>query len=342
MLQASRILRIDWFAYLNVDVVYKEEFDRWVRGDRFVRPVIRRLLRPARSNLSGMQTVVKNFRLGLDRLNLPHSYNRPFFTLRGSRKIISFGLGLNGLRGLARSNPVIAAIGFPYPAELPDLCEKYNIRRFLQHSPWVLDLVRSANAYPRDIFELWPAGTDTDRWVPSGGLAGSLAATEILIYEKTPSGNPAYAVDLVEPIREFLRARSIVFSEIKYGHYSTEDYRARLSRATAMIFLSAHESQGLACQECLSCDVPVIAWDQGYWLDPARQKYGLRDVPATSVPYFDERCGVTFRDFGDFSKQFEPFLERVLSGSFRPREYMLENLTIEKSTRRMLKIYESI
>ena len=325
-----------------MDVIYREEFDRWIPGDRFVRPAIRRLLRPRRSTLSGMQTVVTNFLTGLHRLNIAHSYNRPFFTLGRSRKVISFGLGLNGVTGLARSNPVIAAIGFPYPAELPDLCEQYNIRKFLQHSDWVLDLVKSANIYPSGIFDLWPAGIDTDRWAPITSVPGHETEVEILIYDKTPRGGAAFDTDLVQPIREYLRANKHSYTEIRYGQYSTEEYRAKLRRAKAMIFLSAHESQGLAYQECLSCNVPVIAWDQGFWLDTARHKYGRSNVPATSVPFFDERCGSRFRDFGGFAAEFDPFLERALSGAFRPREFILENLTIEKSTRRMLEIYNSI
>ena len=326
-----------------MDVTYREEFDRWIIGDRFVRPVIRRLLRPRRTNLSGMQTVVRNFLTGLNRLNIAHTYNQPFFTLGRSRKVVSFGLGLNGVKGLARSNPVIAAIGFPYPAELPDLCEQYNIRKFLQHSDWVLDLVRSANIYPSEIFDLWPAGIDTDKWAPTADRRAGESGTEILIYDKTPrEGGSAFDTDLVQPIREYLHANNRSYSEIRYGQYSTAEYQAKLRRARAMIFLSAHESQGLAYQECLSCNVPVLAWDPGIWLDPARHKYGRPHVHATSVPFFDEQCGSKFRDFSEFAAVFEPFLERALSGAFRPREFILQNLTIEKSTRRMLEIYNSI
>ncbi len=325
-----------------MDVIYGEEFDRWIPGDRLVRPAIRRLLRPRRSTLSGMQTVVTNFLTGLRRLNIGHSYNRPFFTLGRSRKVISFGLGLNGVKGLARSNPVIAAIGFPYPAELPGLCEQYNIQKFLQHSGWVLDLVKSANIYPSEIFDLWPAGIDTDKWAPAAGVPGRETAAEILIYDKTPHDGAAYDTDLVQPIREYLRANNHAYSEIRYGQYFTEEYQAKLRRARAMIFLSTHESQGLAYQECLSCNVPVFAWDQGFWLDPVRYKYGRPNVRATSVPFFDARCGSRFRDFGEFAAGFAPFMERARSGAFRPREFILENLTIEKSTRRMLEIYNSI
>ena len=37
-----------------------------------------------------------------------------------------------------------------------------------------------------------------------------------------------------------------------------------------MIFLVEHETQGIAYQEAMACDVPILAWDQGNWLDPKR------------------------------------------------------------------------
>lgn len=326
----------------SMELIYREEFDRWLKGDRFVRPVLRRLLRGKRTQLSGMQTVVENFKLGLRRRKVPYSFNRPFFTIGKQKKVISFGLGLNGLNGLSRANPVIAAVGFPYPAELPQLCEQFNIRRFLQHSDWVLEFVRSANIYPNEVFGLWPAGIDTEKWAPRAGSSGKMALNEVLIYDKTPRGNGSFDLQLVKPIKEFLRSNGHAYAEVIYGKYSTEEYQTKLSRAKAMIFLSAHESQGLACQECLSSNVPVLAWDQGLWLDPVRHKFGRPFVPATSVPYFDERCGARFRDAEEFVSQFPAFLENVHSGIYRPREYILENLTIEESTRRMLEIYDSI
>src|SRR5215211_4698481 len=106
-----------------MEIVYREEFDRWVKGDRYVRPVIRRLLRGKRTKFSGMQMVVKNFLTGLERKGISYSFNRQTSLVAKSKKVISFGLGVNGVRGLEKGNPIIAAIGFPYPGDLPDLCE---------------------------------------------------------------------------------------------------------------------------------------------------------------------------------------------------------------------------
>lgn len=321
-------------------LIYREEFDRWIRGDRHFRPLVRRLLGRKSPYLSGMQTVVRNFRLGLQRRGIEHSYNPLMFTVGRSEKVISFGLGMNGVRGLHRSVPVIAAIGFPYPGELPDLCGEYNVKRYLQHSRWVLDLALSANAYSPEIFDLWPAGIDVDEWKPTGDSRSK--PIDVLIYNKVLWDKEQAEVRLVRPVREFLAKEKLSVAEIRYGGYTPDEYQRRLGECKVMVFLSAHESQGLAYQEALASGVPVIAWNPGVWLDPARLKIGRPHVPATSVPFFDERCGATFGAAAEFSARFEAFFERHLSGGLAPREFILENLTIEKSTSRMLQIYDAI
>ena len=293
-------------------IIYKEEKDRWIKGDRFVRPAIRKLIRKSSPRQSGMQKVVANFLIGLSRSGVKYNFNKSFsFTNRSTDKIISFGLGKQGLEGVKKSNPLIAAIGFPYPLDLPELCDNYNTKKYLQHSSWVLDFAKSANLYKEEIYGLWPAGIDTVNWIPAKKLEKK--QIDVLIYNKVYWEVEHFNNILVQPIRDFLSLNKFSFTEIIYGQYNNEEYIAKLNESKVMIFLSAHESQGLAYQECLSCDIPVIAWDQGFWLDPIRFKYGKPIVKASSVPYFDERCGMKFVDFEEFTKRFMNFFENSMS-----------------------------
>lgn len=323
-----------------IPIIYREEIDRWLKGDRHVRPLVRRIVRGKPKRRSGMQKVVDNFIRGLNQLGIGYTFNRSLLLTKRSEKTISFGLGMRGLEGVKKDTPVIAAIGFPYPLELPELCEKYNIKKFLQHSQWVLNLAKSAKVYDDDIFDLWSAGIDTEEWRPKTNLAAR--EIDVLIYNKIYWDKEKLDRELVQPIREFLITRDYSFAEIAYGNYFNEEYKDKLAQAKVMIFLSAHESQGIAYQECLSSDVPIIAWDQGQWLDPVRFKYNRPDVRATSVPFFDERCGAKFGDINAFFLRFEQFFDDAMSNSFSPREFILDNLSIEKSTKRLLDIYGSI
>ena len=107
-----------------------------------------------------------------------------------------------------------------------------------------------------------------------------------------------------------------------------------------MLFFCEHESQGIAYSEALSMDVPILAWNQRRWLDPNRHAYGLSDWPATSVPYWDERCGEQFVSLSEFPEVLDRFVERNARGKYRPREFILENLTLEKGARAYLSLLE--
>ena len=98
-----------------------------------------------------------------------------------------------------------------------------------------------------------------------------------------------------------------------------------------MVFLCEHETQGIAYQQALSCGVPILAWDRGgYWQDPSYYPHKVTFGPVTSVPYWDERCGKTFKDITAFMDAWSSFWEDVCSQRFRPRDYILQNLTLEK------------
>ena len=89
-------------------------------------------------------------------------------------------------------------------------------------------------------------------------------------------------------------------------------------------------------------NVPVFAWDQGFSLDPNRFNWNDPIMPATSVPFFDEKCGDRFKNYTDFENKFNEFYANVLNRRYAPREYILNNLTLRKSGERMIQILDSV
>lgn len=323
-----------------MQVIYKQERDRWLKGDRYIRAPLRRLLRGEPTQLSGMQRVVRNFCKGLEKKGINYNLNGHSLYFQRPSKIISFGLGRDGLDGVHKKSALIAAVGFPHPKELPNLPLDYNLKRFLQHSPWILDFVKSSRIYPNEVFATWPAGIDAVEWAPASQWHNK--GLEILIYDKIHWNYQQQSKQILDPIKSYLRSRDISFAEIRYGKYTVDEYKRALNSTKAMIFLCEHETQGFAYQEALSMGVPVLAWDQGQYLDPDAPRDGNEPIAATSVPFFDERCGLRFENYADFLTKFETFFSNVQLGSYQPRDYILENLTIEKSTDMMLSIYNSI
>lgn len=307
------------------------ERDRWVPGDRLIRPIVRRLVR-GKGRTGGIEKVFVNLCLGLDRLGVRYEVNVPFTDLRAGDRVAVLGRGRQSLQGYDRPNPIVAGIGLMgHPGEWPTLCDDYPVVRYLQHSEWANNVYKP---YFGDRCGIWPVGVDTDAWAPSIARKD----LDFLLYDKVQWDREHNEPRLIQPIREALRYRGLRFAEIRYGNYDESGFRELLSRSKAMIFLSESESQGLAYQECLSSGVPLLAWDQGYWLDPSRFQWGNPHVQATSVPYFDPRCGDKFRSIEEFDASLDRFLERLRSGQFDPRAYILETLTLERCSQRFVAI----
>ncbi|MBF0155198.1 MAG: glycosyltransferase [Magnetococcales bacterium] len=310
--------------------IQQPEKDRWIRGDRHVRPWIRRLLRgPGRP--SGIERVFLNLCHGVDRLGIPYVVNPPFGDLKRGDRIGVLGRGRHCLDGYDRPFPIVAGIGLmTHPSEWPTLCDDYPVVRYLQHASWANDLYKP---YYGDRCALWPAGIDTDSWQPTESRRKD---TDFLLYNKIHWCINERRIELLDPIKKILQKQGLSFLEIRYGHYRPVEYRQALARCRAMIFLSESESQGIACQEALSSGVPVLAWDPGECRDPLRFQWGVPHIPASSVPFFDERCGMCFPHSGAFLETLGCFLCTLQSGRFAPREHILERFTLEKSATQFL------
>lgn len=303
------------------------ERDRWLPGDRFVRPVVRRLLRGS-PQAGGLDKVFLNLRLGLDQLGLPYEINLPFRKLHPADRVAVLGRGRHCLDGYDRLNPIVAGIGLmTHPSQWPTLCTDYPVVRYLQHSAWCDAVYRP---YFGERCAIWPVGIDTHRWQP-GAPAGK--TTDFLLYDKIHWARAARETELIAPLRAALTRLGCTHETLRYGAYEPGAFQAALSRCRAMIFLSAHESQGIAAEEAMASGVPLLAWDPGLVEDPERFTWGQPVIPATSVPYFDARCGLTFRDAAEFQTQLPLFLEKLRGGRLAPRDYILEHLTLEKCAR---------
>ncbi|MBF0176409.1 MAG: glycosyltransferase [Magnetococcales bacterium] len=315
--------------------IVEPEKDRWFRGDHHIRPKIRRLLRGP-TPPTGPGQVFANLCRGLDHLRVPYCVNLPFGDLEQGDRIGVLGLGLNCLNGYNHPFPIVAGISLmSHPSQWPTLCDDYPVVRYLQHSSWSNDLYKP---YFGDRCALWPAGIDTHYWQPTHDKIPK--DYDFLIYNKISWCREERRIELIDPIRHILHKRGLRSMEIRYGSYRPDMYRQALARCRAMIFLSESESQGIAYQEALASGVPVLAWDPGECRDPSRFQWGVPHIPASSVPFFDERCGMRFVHSGVFPEVLDHFMDHLHTHRFAPRDYILENLTLELSTRQFLHYLE--
>jgi hypothetical protein len=309
-----------------LNLFYEEpEPDRWVPLDRYPRRLVRRLLR-GKPRAGGQRRVFLNLCLGLDRIGARYRVNDYRRALRHPDEvacIIGKPFVLDKVRW---ENPILfgAAI-YSHPLDDPELPQRLPVKKVLVPGPWMKAMFEPEWG---DVVEAWPVGIDTGRWRPSDP---EQKAIDVLLYDKVMWNHERFESTLIEPIRTILRRSERSFREIRYGHYREEEFHQALAQCRAMIFLCEHETQGIAYQQALSCDVPILAWDcGGDWQDPAYFPHRVRFGPVTSVPYWDERCGIKFSSLEEFEANWSSFWDGVQSRSFSPREYILQNLTLEK------------
>jgi hypothetical protein len=309
------------------------EVDRWILGDRWLRPLARRIIR-GKARMGGIDKVFHNLCLGLDRLDIEYFVNLPFKELKADDRVGVLGRGRHSLQGYDKSNPIVAGIALMgHPSEWPTLCEDYPVTRYLQHSAWASEVYRP---YFGDRCGIWPVGIDTDTWVPK---ANNFKDIDLLIYDKVMWNREIVKPALFGVINDFASRKNLVVETVVYGSYTESEYRSLLGRSRGMIFLCEHESQGIAYQECLSSGVPILAWDQGRCLDPNRFAWGQPNIAATSVPYFDDRCGERFKGPENLDVKLALFMGKIEASVYSPRDFVMENLTLKRCAAQFLSFF---
>ena len=275
---------------MPLNLFYEEpESDRWIKGDRYPRRFLRKLLRP-RSWVSGHQRVFYNLVAGLKRIGQSYRINDYRYAQLHPDEVACIIGKPFILEKQQWKNPILfGASIFSHPCEQPQNFSKYPIERILLPGAWMADMWSSY--FPGRI-HVWPVGIDTQFWSPNPDVEKDI---DLLIYDKIRWNYAEHKDTLLEPIRACLDDLGYRHHSIRYGTYDWSEYQSLLSRSKAMIFCCEHETQGIAYQEALACDIPILAWDRGgHWQDPSFYPHRVQYGPVTSVPYWDERCGDTF------------------------------------------------
>lgn len=208
---------------------------------------------------------------------------------------------------------------FTLPNDAPP--EVWNVRRnIVVNCDWVKDvyaaLFRNWNIVVN--MSVWAVGIDTEKFKPQKGQR-----KKCLVYHKRGSENN------LKLILETLTSLKIDYIVLKYGEYSEEELMSACGESLFAILNTATESQGIAYQEILSMGIPCYVIDKEVWDDRPEVS-----CPASSAPYFDNRCGIKHNNLSRLSE----FLDRL--STFKPRDYILDNLTLEKCASEYIRLLE--
>lgn len=185
-------------------------------------------------------------------------------------------------------------------------------------SDWARDVWRNNHFCNKIRIESLPFGVDTNKFNEIKPIENR---NDVFLYYK--SRHPNELSFLVN----FLQKNNIGVRIFSYtSRYNEGEYINYLHNSKFGIWLGRHESQGFALEEALSCNVPLLVWD----VTSMNQEFGCNynDIPATTIPYWDDRCGESFKTINELSDKFNKFINNL--NNYKPREYILENISTEK------------
>jgi len=197
---------------------------------------------------------------------------------------------------------------------------KYNNAIYIQPSDWAVNTWINMHASRVLPIKTFPFPVDTERFTPNPLGTNK---QKIFIYFKARDPNQLRFVEntLNNQLSNTMEYK--VFDCKK--RYKEEDYISWLKESQYGIWIGCHESQGFALEEALSCNVPLLVWN----VKSMNQEYGSRyaDIHATSIPYWDGRCGEYFYKQDEFLEKYNEFISKL--STYKPREFILENLSVE-------------
>ena len=200
------------------------------------------------------------------------------------------------------------------------LIENQNYyKKIIAPSEWVKNKFITKFNLPEEKLAVWPVGIEEFNNIREPNY-------DCLIYFKRRDQNE------LDAVKKFLVNNGLSYRMVEYGTYGEDGFKQLVNSAKFCFLINGTESQGIAVQEIMSMGVPIIAWDIKEWLD---QGEAYR-VPATSIPYWDERCGEKFFTVDEMGETFNNFYARI--NDYNPKDYVKEKLSFESSVKTLLDI----
>lgn len=304
----------------------------YAQGRRLARFLYRTALR--KQVHTGFYTAFLALRRSLERIGCDVRVN----DYRMAARHPQYPIGVAGyptvLEKAPKPNPVIFGPGdFGMPEESAKLADNDQYRILIQPSEWFCDVYRP---YCGEKLMSWYAGIDTQDWPDA---SGEPKLTDCLVYDKIRWNREELVPGLLTPMLETLKRKGRSFEVLRYGDHAKFEFSAAVKRSRSMIFVCEHETQGLAYQEAMAANLPVLAWNEGRLIDPFLAPYAYPGLKVSSVPYFSDECGLTFRR-ESFESCFDLFWSKL--DGFKPRNYVKRELNMKRSAQSYLQAYLSI
>ena len=198
---------------------------------------------------------------------------------------------------------------------------------YIQPSEWASQVWRDMKAETFIPIKTLPFAVNVDKFKPIDSVKD-----KVFIYFK------ARKLEELNILTTFLNKKNIQYEIFDYRKkYNEKDYIECLQKSKYGIWLGRHESQGFALQEALSMNVPLLVWDVKSMNQ--EEGYNYPDIFGTVIPYFNEKCGEYFYNANKFEETYNEFINKL--NTYKPREYVLENLSAKKCGENLKKLISS-
>lgn len=284
-----------------------------------------------RDKITGPGKVLTNTIKGLDVIGVDYVFNQPISKYQynwihdDARAVIE--ASLVGKSVVLGPNIVVLLKEFPiFRKKIP------SGSIYLQPSIWPINLWKFLG-FNECKLDYWPVGIDTNEFTIS-----TQRKNKVLVYFK--KRNP----ELLEQAKKVLIKLELSYDVIIYGDYKEETYKQALQECCFGIWIGHHESQGIGLQEALATNLPLIVLDATSLFDTFNESYKfpkyLVNIKTSSAPYFDKRCGIKILSINELENAIIMMQNNLKN--YQPREYVLENLSLEYSAKRLVSFFDVI
>lgn len=203
------------------------------------------------------------------------------------------------------------------PTDNQYVMDYHSYDKILVPSGWVKNLYK--RWIPEEKIKIWPVGIDSDKFTDKSKCEKKY---DFLVYFKRRSKDDLHLV------LNKLEENNLTHRVLEYGNYMESEFIDLISKSRYGFVIDNCESQGIAIQEMMSCNLPLIVWDSKEWVDRGDQF----KCESTSVPFWDpERCGKVIHHIEDFDMG-------LLDRAYNSRDFIIENLSLKSSVLKLKKI----
>ena len=239
--------------------------------------------------LSGPKKVIDNLKASLDQENIPYAINEEKYK---NNFLVQYDYtGHLKHSKLTLETCVIGPQIWSFDEHVNTLRENpHYYKTIVTPSQWVKDLYVNKCGFPEDKVSVWPVGITLPEYERKKEYG-------CLVYYKRRDQEE------LSKVRELLSDRHIPYNVMEYGQYSQNALEILAPESDFCFVLNGTESQGIAIQEIMSYNTPMLVWDIESWEDQGPEW----SVPATSVPYWSDECGERFINIDDMEVTFDRF-----------------------------------